>query len=328
MLLGGAGIDILNGGDNDDVLVGGSGDDTLDGGNGNDLLRGGSGINTLTGGIGNDSFFFENTNGVSRFDTVTDFNLTNDVIDLSDILDASFTLGTQADFIELRELGGSGVALVRIDIDGTANGVNFVDIADLNGISLGNNVNFLFNNSTSAGSVTVTAFNEIPGTAGTDILPGTAGDDLISGLAGIDILTGLGGNDILDGGDGNDTLDGGTGNDSLEGGLGTNTLTGGAGSDKFVSTDVLGFDTITDFGLVDDLLDVSALLDDNFNVANQATYIQAVETSGNTNINIDPDGVGVDFNFVNVALLTGVGAGSTINFILDDVGSQSSVVSA
>lgn len=52
---GAGGADILDGGDGADTLIGGDGDDTLDGGAGNDTLQGGSGADTLIGGAGADT---------------------------------------------------------------------------------------------------------------------------------------------------------------------------------------------------------------------------------------------------------------------------------
>ncbi|WP_201722826.1 calcium-binding protein [Caulobacter sp. BP25] len=63
-LVGGAGSDVLDGaggndsldgGDSGDTLFGGDGDDTLEGGVGGDVLAGGSGADSLSGGTGNDA---------------------------------------------------------------------------------------------------------------------------------------------------------------------------------------------------------------------------------------------------------------------------------
>ncbi|PKG84230.1 hypothetical protein CXF85_08990, partial [Colwellia sp. 75C3] len=75
---GQAGEDVLIGGDGDDVLSGGSGDDYLSGGEGNDFLIGGTGEDTFV--------WLENDSGV---DHVSDFDLNEDVLDLSDILHIS-----------------------------------------------------------------------------------------------------------------------------------------------------------------------------------------------------------------------------------------------
>lgn len=47
-LLGGAGVEVLNGEEGDDILNGGAGDDVLDGGRGDDALDGGSGFDVVT----------------------------------------------------------------------------------------------------------------------------------------------------------------------------------------------------------------------------------------------------------------------------------------
>jgi len=54
-LYGGAGNDLLDGGNGRDDLYGGAGNDTLDGGNGNDDMYGGSGADTFVFGAGRDT---------------------------------------------------------------------------------------------------------------------------------------------------------------------------------------------------------------------------------------------------------------------------------
>jgi Ca2+-binding RTX toxin-like protein len=76
--------------------------------------------------------------------------------------------------------------------------------------------------------------------------------------------------DVLNGGAGTDTLIGGTGNDRLIAGSGTATLTGGGGSDTFVFGPVLGKDTITDFSVKADHLDLSALAGDRFTLTDSS----------------------------------------------------------
>ncbi len=71
------------------------------------------------------------------------------------------------------------------------------------------------------------------------------------------LLSGTSGNDILQGLIGNDQITAGNGDDILRDGDGSDTLTGGAGADVFVmSRDGLA-DTITDFTLGEDKLDLS-----------------------------------------------------------------------
>ena len=108
------------------------------------------------------------------------------------------------------------------------------------------------------------------GGAKDDILDGGDGNDWLSGGAGSDTLLGGAGNDILKGGLGDDTLDGGTGDDWLSGGEGDDTLTGGTGNDVFQFgvgswrdavnfSAQIGNDTITDFSVAEDRLDLSSL---------------------------------------------------------------------
>ncbi len=78
-LKGNDGNNILDGGAGNDALNGGGGMDTLKGGAGNDTLDGKQDKDTLTGGAGNDIFKFT-VNGPA--DKITDFNVTNDTIQL------------------------------------------------------------------------------------------------------------------------------------------------------------------------------------------------------------------------------------------------------
>jgi Ca2+-binding RTX toxin-like protein len=94
---------------------------------------------------------------------------------------------------------------------------------------------------------------------------GTNGNDTLTATANDDTEYGLDSNDRLVGGAGNDTLIGGAGNDKLIGGTGNNTLTGGAGNDVFVLSSKLiqqlisGVDTITDFTVGQDQIQLSKL---------------------------------------------------------------------
>lgn len=78
--IGTASADLLTGGTGHDLLWGGAGNDTLTGGAGDDMLMGGAGVDRLTGGAGEDVFLF--TADLGR-DVVTDFNLDDDLLDLS-----------------------------------------------------------------------------------------------------------------------------------------------------------------------------------------------------------------------------------------------------
>ncbi|MEG3864081.1 calcium-binding protein, partial [Microcoleus sp. herbarium12] len=100
--------------------------------------------------------------------------------------------------------------------------------------------------------------NNVTGTEFADILNGGSGADIFNGGAGNDSISGGAGNDSLFGGAGNDTLNGDAGNDTLIGGLGTNVLSGGLGADVFVfaGTTAGGGDIITDYSIVDDVINL------------------------------------------------------------------------
>ena len=101
LLRGGLGIDALDGGDGNDQRYGDQGKDSLTGGNGNDLLDGGTGIDALdggagddrldggagadilTGGDGADMFVFSTALGAGNVDSVADFVLGSDHVQLA-----------------------------------------------------------------------------------------------------------------------------------------------------------------------------------------------------------------------------------------------------
>ena len=77
------------------LLSGGSGNDTLNGGAGNDTLIGGSGTDLLNGGGGNDLFRFDASFGASNVDTIGDYSVADDTVQLDrTIFTTLTTLGT------------------------------------------------------------------------------------------------------------------------------------------------------------------------------------------------------------------------------------------
>lgn len=129
-----------------------------------------------------------------------------------------------------------------------------------------------------------------------DLLIGSPGDDALDGLQGDDTLRGASGNDTLDGGVGNDLAFGGLGDDKLVGGGGTDrlwagrgndTLTGGPGNDTFVFEDNAGINTITDFSITDDTLEISAIFDspeDGLGNASQAGNDTLIDFGDNNSV--------------------------------------------
>lgn len=191
-LQGSAADQMLNGTGANDVLWALGGDDTLSGGGGDDVLVGGYGADQLTGGSGADTFVFRAQEALN--DTITDFNIAEDRIDLSGLglvysLDAlDFTTTSTGAVIEFRN-----DRLVVNTHNGTSLQVEDFETTDF----------FSLTHLTTMQFGAVLTFE---GTAQNDILEGTELEDTISGL---------GGDDTLDGGIGADRLNGGAGMDQV-----------------------------------------------------------------------------------------------------------------
>ena len=99
----------------------------------------------------------------------------------------------------------------------------------------------------------------VRGGSGDDILSGGGKKDILRGDSGDDTIVGAQGNDVLLGDSGDDIIRGGGGRDHIQGGTGDDTLTGGRGADTFVFGQNSGNDTITDFTVGEDTIDLSLL---------------------------------------------------------------------
>ena len=111
----------LTGDIGNDILTGDGGANVLDGGNGNDLLIGGRGSDEMTGGNGLDVFQWTLSDLDGSTDKITDFNVGEDILNLSD---AFTSLGIDYDpqtfridnFLQLTEtIDGAEISL----FDGT-----------------------------------------------------------------------------------------------------------------------------------------------------------------------------------------------------------------
>jgi serralysin len=84
------GIEHLIGSTHADTLSGDGSANRLEGGNGNDTLAGGAGNDTLLGGVGADTFRFDTLpNAATNRDTIGDFNVLDDTIQLENAIFAS-----------------------------------------------------------------------------------------------------------------------------------------------------------------------------------------------------------------------------------------------
>ena len=130
----GAGNDDVHGGDGDDLISGEDGNDLLHGGAGNDILYGGDGLDTLFGGAGDDTFVFENTSAFNNVDVIKDFNVSDDIIDISDLLGSYNSLTDLiADFVEMTTSGSD--TIIKIDRDGTGGTYSLTQIATIQGVT-------------------------------------------------------------------------------------------------------------------------------------------------------------------------------------------------
>jgi len=220
-------------GDGDDKLYGNDGNDRIFGNQGNDTCEGGLGVDTINGGFGNDTIYGNTSTGAG-----------------------APVVGTATD-------DGADM-LYGNDGDDTIFGNQGNDICE-GGLGV-DTINGGFGDDTIYGNTSTGAGAPVVGTATDD------GDDKLYGNDGNDTIYGNQGNDTLDGGIGNDILYGGFGNDTLLGGTGNDTLTGNVGTDNFTFAAGWGQDTITDFELGIDKIDMRSF---NITMANLS-----IQTSG------------------------------------------------
>ena len=281
---GGSNDDTLSGNDLTNALNGNDGNDTLFGLAGNDTLTGWSGADTMIGGIGNDSYYVENAGDVvteqlnEGIDTVSSkltYSLPANVENL--ILTGTLTVNGIGNSLNNAITGNNAANQLNGDagndtINGGAGDDTLIGWSGADNMlgGLGNDSYFVEN----AGDVVTENLNQGTDTVssrltytlpanvenltltGTSAVNGTGNGlaNVITGNATNNQLNGGVGNDILNDGAGNDTLNGGAGNDTLDGGIGTNTLTGGTGNDIFKFTTLGHIDTITDYNVANDTI--------------------------------------------------------------------------
>jgi hypothetical protein len=110
---------IINGTAGNDILVGSTPDEIINGGSGNDVIEGRGGNDILTGGAGTNDFVFSAA-GPANVDTVTNYSLAQgDILDVSALIDANFTAGSQiVDFVRLIASGND--LILQVDPNGSA----------------------------------------------------------------------------------------------------------------------------------------------------------------------------------------------------------------
>ena len=252
VVLGGAGVEWIYGGNGADVIFGNGGEDRI---------VAGAGVDTVYGGPGMDSIY-----SVDLADTVIDGDhelvLSPSVavaqsgpVAVGDWAWAGLSGTVEIDVLandhdpnedlapatlRLTSAPASGAAAVAVDAAGRR-------VVSYAAPAAGGSVQFAYEvcdtlGACSTAEVTVmvgTSGCTIVGTEGDDMLRGTPGDDVICGLGGNDHIVGLGGDDVIVGGPGHDLVyaddpaDGSVGGDDIVwGGQGHDTLLGGGGADR------------------------------------------------------------------------------------------------
>ena len=152
--------------------------------------------------------------------------------------------GGADDGISLFLLRPDGTLLARGHLADTTQ-MGLENVSAISAVSAGNGIDIFVASSQVAG---ITQLHFVTGPMGLTLNASSAGGTL-SGGAGMDVITGRAGADVLFGGAGDDILTDGAGSDRL---------TGGAGADTFIFAYDRTVDTITDFEIGVDEIDLSA----------------------------------------------------------------------
>jgi Ca2+-binding RTX toxin-like protein len=239
-LLGSAGNDLFHGGDGADVALMGAGDDVF-------VWNPGDDSDVVEGQAGSDTLDFSGSNVSENIDIGANggrVRFARDVaavtMDLNDVESIDFKALGGADNIVVRDLSGTDLHQVRIDLTGAADaGDGQVDTVTVHGTQ-GADAAVLFMRGADlvvsglGTEIVIHGFDAndrlvFNGLAGNDLidasaLPAHAMQLVLHGDAGSDVLVGGLGADVLLGGEGNDVLIGGPGADVLDGGLGDNVV--------------------------------------------------------------------------------------------------------
>ncbi len=165
---GGSGNDSIFGQSGSDILYGHTGDDNIDGGSHNDGLRGGEGNDTLIGGLGddimrgdsgNDTFVWQQ--GEFGADHITDFNVSEDKLDLSDIL-VNEEYSSLEDLLNITEANGSTTISIDANGDDVFEQQIILDGIELSSIYSSNEDGVIINGLINDGALIVDTTNEAP----------------------------------------------------------------------------------------------------------------------------------------------------------------------
>jgi len=269
----------------DDALSGDAGANQLFGLDGNDVLDGGAGADFLDGGLGDDRFVVDDAGDALADDGGEDtveasiaFDLPGGIENLEFTADAGDVDGngnsldnriTGSNGANQIKSGGGADVLFGLDGDDILNGQSGDD--ELHG---GDGLDFLTGKE---------GDDALFGGGENDQLRGEEGDDHMEGGGAKDRLIGKAGADELLGDEANDKLFGNSGDDVITGGVGKDVMTGGAGADLFVLAPGSQVDTIKDFTVGEDQIDVTG-----FALADFAALEALIrDKNGRAQINLD-----------------------------------------
>jgi uncharacterized repeat protein (TIGR01451 family) len=218
------GDDVIQGTDGADRISGRGGNDTICGLGGDDVLLGGPGDDVLLGGDGNDKLRGaagdDDLRGGDGKDRLLP-EMGTDLVDGGpgwDILDYRAADGPVS--VDL----GAGSA-VYTPVGGSPQSASVSAVENVDGsafadILVGDAKRNVLRGK--QGDDTIDGGgggDKVDGGIGADLVRGGDGDDVVRGRGGDDTLSGESGADLIVGGSGNDVLDGGAGDDDLRGGL-------------------------------------------------------------------------------------------------------------
>ena len=278
-------------------------DNVIVGNGGNNILAGLAGADTLDGGAGTDTASYAaSSSGVTvslAAGTASGGDAQGDtLIRIENLTGSGLNDTLEGDGANNVLNGGAGTDTVSYEHAGAAVTVSLATTAA--------------QNTGGAGTDTLSAFENLTGSAFNDALTGSTAANILMGLAG---------NDTLNGGAGADTLIGGAGNDTLVGGSGADILTGGLDADRFVFSALADSapgtpDLITDFVHGTDIIDLSAI-DANTSLSGDQAF-----AFGGQNANVVARSVTWFENGGNTIIQADVNGNTTADFMITLTGTN------
>jgi Ca2+-binding RTX toxin-like protein len=286
---------------------------TLTGNSGNNTLTGGTGADTLIGGAGDDTYFVDNASDVVSENSAEGTDTVSSTV--------TFSLASLSNIEHLTLTGTTVINATGNDLDNILTGNAVKNILSGGGgndtIIAGGGADTMLGGTGDdlyIVSVTTSVISEGAG-EGTDSVQSSVTYTLSAEVENLTLTaataingTGNASANLLIGGTGNNALSGGAGNDTLDGGTGLDTLTGGADADIFEFGNVSNIDVVTDFSTAQgDALDLRDLLTGYDPGSHTITdWVRITDVSANSKVEVDRDGTGGTYGWVQIATLNGV----------------------